>query len=225
MQKMAQAMPPLMKAPHPLTIEEECAIGYYKMDAGRKRYVCGPGDEDSKVLSHVFVDESMVISAGAQELMEEMQAILFKKDGEAAGQDKLEFEEKLKGFRSPDNIENRSRAITFGPTIARGQHKIAPAKHIELACKNNTELRAKITRLSILFANASQRNFRQHLDSNYIDLYQRRFSVDCVLGFGHHDNIFTTTSQINYSAAQGGDLQRDLPTFGGLHVDHTNDPA
>jgi hypothetical protein len=68
--------------------------------------------------------------------MEEMQAILLKKDGAVAGQDKLEFKEKLKGFRSPDNIKNRGDAITFAPTIARSQHKVAPAKHIELACKN-----------------------------------------------------------------------------------------
>jgi hypothetical protein len=68
MQKMAQAMPPLMKVPCPLTAEEEVLIGYSKMDAGRKRYVCGPDDGDEKVLSHVFVDESLVISAGAKEL-------------------------------------------------------------------------------------------------------------------------------------------------------------
>jgi hypothetical protein len=37
MQKMAHAMPPVMKAPRPLTSEERIGIGYYKMDAGRKR--------------------------------------------------------------------------------------------------------------------------------------------------------------------------------------------
>jgi hypothetical protein len=120
MLKMAQAIPPLMKAPRPLTSEEEISIGYYKMDAGRKRYVCGPSDGDQRALSHVFFDESMVISAGAREVMEEMQAILLHKTGEAAGQDVLEFEEELKSFQSPDNIENRGRAITFGLTIARG---------------------------------------------------------------------------------------------------------
>ncbi len=50
MQKMAQAMPSLMKAPRPLTSEEEFGIGYYKMDTGRKHYVCGPGDRDQRVL-------------------------------------------------------------------------------------------------------------------------------------------------------------------------------
>jgi hypothetical protein len=225
MQKMAQAMPSLMKAARPLTSEEEIGIGYYEMDPGRKRYVCGPGDGDQRVLSHVFVDESMVIFAGAREVIEEKQAILLHKTREAAGQVVLDFKEKLKSFRSPDNIENRGRAITFGPTIARGQHKIAPAKHIQLACDNDSNMRTKITKLSTLFAEASHSIFRQHLDGNYIDLYKRRFSVDCVLAFGHHENIFTTTSQINYSSPQGGDLQRDLPTFGGLHVDHTDDPA
>jgi hypothetical protein len=98
MQEMAQAIPLLLKAPPPLMIEEECAIGYYKMDAGRNCYVFGPGEKDSKVLSHVFVDENMGISAGARELMGGVQAILHKNDGEAAGQDILEFEENLKGF-------------------------------------------------------------------------------------------------------------------------------
>jgi hypothetical protein len=159
MQKMAQAMPSLMKAARPLTSEEEIGIGYYKMDAGRKRYVYGPGDGDQRVLSHVFVDESMVISAGAREVIEEMQAVFLHKIGEATGQDVLEFEEKLKSFRLPDNIENRRRAIPFSPTIAQGQHKIAPAKHIELACDNDSNMRAKITKLSTLFAEASQRIF------------------------------------------------------------------
>ncbi len=35
------------------------------MDSGRKRFICGPGDEDCEVLSHVSVYENMVISAGA----------------------------------------------------------------------------------------------------------------------------------------------------------------
>jgi hypothetical protein len=151
--------------------------------------------------------------------MEEMQEILLEKNGEANGQDVLMFEEQLKSFRSTDNIENRGRALTFSPTIARGQHKIAPAKHFELACNNDSDMRAKITKLSSLFADASQRIFCQHLDSHYIELYERQFSVNCILGFGHHDNILTTTSQIHYSLPQGGDLQRDLPTFGSLHVD------
>ncbi len=73
---MAQAMPPLMKVPCPLTAVEEDSIEYYKMDARRKRYICGPDDGDEKVLSHVFVDESMVISAGGKALLEEMQEIL-----------------------------------------------------------------------------------------------------------------------------------------------------
>ncbi len=148
-----------MKAPCPLTSEEEIGIRYYKMDTGRKRYVCGLGDRDQRVLSHVFVDECMVISAGAREVMEEMKAILFHKTGEAAGQDVPEFEEKLKSFRSPDNIENCGRAITFSPTIARGQHKIAPAKHIKLACDNDSNMQAKITKLSTLFVEASQHIF------------------------------------------------------------------
>jgi hypothetical protein len=40
----------------------------------------------------------MVISAGARKLIEEMQAILLHKSGEAARQDVLKFEEKLKRF-------------------------------------------------------------------------------------------------------------------------------
>ncbi len=82
-------MPSLMKAPSPLTSEEKIGIGYYKMDGGRKRYVCGRGDGDQRVLSHVFVNESVIISAGAREVMEEMQAILLHKTGEAAAQDVL----------------------------------------------------------------------------------------------------------------------------------------
>jgi hypothetical protein len=159
MQKMAQAMPTLMKAPRLLTSEEAIGIGYYKMDADRKRYGYSPGHRDQRVLSHVFVDKSMGMSACAREVMEEMQAILLHKTGEAAGQDVHEFKEKLKSFQLPDNIENHGRAITFGLTIAPGQHKIALAKHIELACDNDSNMRAKITKLSTLFAEASQRIF------------------------------------------------------------------
>jgi hypothetical protein len=223
MEKMAQAMPPLMKAARPLMAEEENEIGYTKMDAGQKRYVCGHDDGGLEVLSHVFVDEAMVIAAGAKDAMVEMQAILLKKGAVVDGNETLEFKERMKQYRSKDNIGNCGRAITLGPTIATGQRKIAPVKHIQLACKHDISFREQITKLNTFFAYASQRIFHQHLNQNYIDLNQRRFSVDCVLGFGHEDNVFTSTAQINYSAPQGGDLEKDLLTFGGLHIDHTDD--
>jgi hypothetical protein len=86
-------------------------------------------------------------------------------------------------------------------------------------------MQAKVTKLSTLLAEALQCIFWQHLYSHFIKLYKCHFSVHCVLGFSHHDNIFTTTSQINYSSPHGDNLQRDLPMFGGLHTDHTVDPA
>ncbi len=83
-------------------------------------------------------------------MMEEMQEILLQRNGEANSQDVLVFEKELKSFCLADNIENRGRAITFGPTIVRGQYKIAPAKHIELACNNDRNKRAK-TASSVIF--------------------------------------------------------------------------
>ncbi len=46
MQKIAQVMPPLMKAPHLSTSDEEINIWYYTIDSGRKRYVYGFGNID-----------------------------------------------------------------------------------------------------------------------------------------------------------------------------------
>jgi hypothetical protein len=72
MRKMAQAMPPLIKAARPFTRTEEARIGYQVMDARLKHFVCGHTDVDLPVLSHVFVDEEMAIAAGANDMIVEM---------------------------------------------------------------------------------------------------------------------------------------------------------
>jgi hypothetical protein len=137
MQKMAQAMLPLMTAAWQLTPSKENTISYYLMDAGQKCYVSGPNDDNTLVLPQIFMDRRIVIDAGAKEMMAKMQATLLKKDTQASNgsDDKLKFKEKLKNFQSKASIENCGSAITIGPTIAKGQHKIALAKHIINACR------------------------------------------------------------------------------------------
>jgi hypothetical protein len=56
-------------------------------------------------------------------------------------------------------------------------------------------------------------------------MYENRAAIDCFLGFGHEDNVFTTTAQINYSSYKGDKQLEELGPFGGLHVDQFDDPA
>ncbi len=207
MQKIAQAMPRLTKVPRPHTANEEDSIRYYKIDTGRKHYVCNPDNSNEIFFSHILINKSMVITAGAKVLMEKTQEIMLHENDKANGRDKLVFEEKLKNSCLEGNIKNCRRVITFDSMIARCQHKIALAKHITFACTNNSDVEAKISNLSTLFADASQRIFCQHFKGHYFKLYEKQFLIDCILGFGHYDNIFNTTSQIYYSTPQGGNLK------------------
>ncbi len=93
-------MPPLMEVARQLTPFEENKIGCHLLDAGQKRYVYGPNDDNTPVLSYVFIDKRIVIAAGAKKMIAKMQEILLKKDAEASngGDDMLKFKEKLKSF-------------------------------------------------------------------------------------------------------------------------------
>jgi ligand-binding sensor protein len=237
--KMAQAMPPLAKAAGPLSKDEQDLIGYHEMPAGTRRSICRPKDEDEPVISHPFVNEDMVRDVGAWELMVEAQVILLKKEEEDDDEDeeeeddededeeekldKLEFEEEMNKVRSKENKKNCQRAITIGSAAWSGQHKVAPPKFIDIA--SQTLFGEQPARVNTLVADASQRILRRYLDPSYIGIYERQFAIDCVLSFGHHDNLFTSTAQINYSSPSHGDLQKELSSFGGLHVDHTDAPA
>jgi hypothetical protein len=81
--KMAEAMPPLLGSGRPLTAGEDEMVKYYQMLAGVPRYVCGPNADNAPVLSDLYLDEQMVIDAGARALMEEAQAVLLetRRDG------------------------------------------------------------------------------------------------------------------------------------------------
>jgi hypothetical protein len=104
------------------------------------------------------------------------------------------------------------RAITIAPTIWSSQHKIAPPKHIDIASK--TPFGEKQACMNTLVADASQCILHKYLNRSYVNIYKWRFFIDCVLGFGHHDNIFTSTAQINYSSPSGGILRRSCRLLG-----------
>jgi hypothetical protein len=80
--KMAQAMPPLIKATGSLPKEEQDSICYHEMPAGAGHYICGPNKDDELVLSHLFVPKHMVRDAWAWDHMAEAKATLLKKKGQ-----------------------------------------------------------------------------------------------------------------------------------------------
>ncbi len=104
-----------------------------------------------------------------------------------------------------------------------GQQNIAPPNHIVVLFRTPcTELSASVNTLT---AAASQRILCKYLNKSYVNINELQFAINCVLGFGHHNNIFTSTTQINYRSPSGGHPQKELSFFEALNVDLSNDPA
>ncbi len=95
MHKTTHFLPQLVKAYSSIKSDNGVFIGYYKIDTSRNCYICCPSNSNRRVLLHVFVHKSMIISAGDTKLVVKMQEILPKRCEVATGLDVLEFVERV----------------------------------------------------------------------------------------------------------------------------------
>ncbi len=94
--------------------------------------------------------------------------------------------------RLKENKKICQRAIKIASAAWSGHHKIAPPKHIDIT--SQTPFGEQPAYINTLVADASQCILCRYLDLSYINVYERLFAINCVLSFGHHDNIFTLTA-------------------------------
>ncbi len=155
--KKAQAMPPLVKAVGPLSIDEQDLISYHEMPAGARHYICGPNGEDEPVRSHFFVNEDMIRDAGVWELIVKAQAVLLKK--------RKKIMMKMRKIKTMKMRMMKKSLINL--SLKKRWKRFAQKKTKKIACEQSQLVQLpEVVCIKLLLVYTSMMHHRPHLESN-----------------------------------------------------------
>jgi len=201
-----------------LSSEEDDKLNYHYAAPGVRHFAKSSVDADA-LFSCMQLGEAQIMTAGAFDVLRNIQEELLRKANQSDEDVRGDWEIEIDKLRGKGGREDRGRAYTVGFTKER-QHGLfrsarATVRSPAYACRN-AKLVSKI-------AWAVMRIIRYGLPPKEFGILDQRSYAEVSLTFGHEENTFVSTVQVNFSEA--GEKLNELGFVGGLHVDKSDDPA